>query len=89
MDKIIDKTLDVVENVLNAAIRIFFKVKRKCRENKRKIHKVSTVLVFLFFPIFALETMYVYNVTVCIDVGYIVIASIMALILTVFGKSAD
>lgn len=89
MDKIIDKTLDVVENVLNAAIRIFFNIKRICRENKRKIHKVSTVLVFLFFPVFALETMYVYNVTVCIDVGYIVIASIMALILTVFGKSAD
>lgn len=89
MDKIIDKTLDVVENVLNAAIRIFFNIKRKCRKNKRKIHKVATVIVFLFFPVFALETMYVYNVTVCIDVGYIVIASIMALILTVFGKSAD
>lgn len=89
MDKLIDKTLDIVENVLNAAIRIFFKIKRKCQENKRKIHKVSTVLVFLFFPVFALETMYVYNVTVCIDVEYIVIASIMAIILAVFGKSAD
>lgn len=89
MDKIINKTLDVVENVLNAAIRIFFKIKRKCQENKRKIHKVSTVITFLFFPVFALETMYVYNVTVCIDVGYIVIVSIMALIITVFGKSAD
>lgn len=89
MYKIIDKTLDVVENVLNAAIRMFFKIKRKCRENKRKIHKVATIIVFLFFPIFALETMYVYNVTVCIDVEYIVIASIMAIILTVFGKSAD
>lgn len=89
MDKMINKTLDVVENVLNAAIRIFFKIKRKCQENKRKIHKVTTVMTFLFFPVFALETMYVYNVTVCIDVGYIVIASIMALIITVFGKSAD
>ena len=89
MDKIIDKTLDVVENVLNAAIRMFFKIKRKCQENKRKIHKVSTIMTFLFFPVFAFETMYVYNVTVHIDIGYIVIASMMALILTVFGKSAD